>query len=82
MTLTKFSEFGLDPLIVKSVNRMGFEEATPIQEKTIPLGLLGKDIIGQAQTGTGKTAAFGLPLINKIDPKKIRCTIANYRANT
>lgn len=70
MTLTKFSEFGLDPLIVKSVNRMGFEEATPIQEKTIPLGLLGKDIIGQAQTGTGKTAAFGLPLINKIDTKK------------
>ncbi|MBC1435717.1 degradosome RNA helicase CshA [Paenilisteria rocourtiae] len=68
--MTKFSEFGLDPLIVKSVNRMGFEEATPIQEKTIPLGLLGKDIIGQAQTGTGKTAAFGLPLINKIDPKK------------
>ncbi|MBC1501593.1 DEAD/DEAH box helicase [Listeria weihenstephanensis] len=68
--MTKFSEFGLDPLIVKSVNRMGFEEATPIQEKTIPLGLLGKDIIGQAQTGTGKTAAFGLPLINKIDTKK------------
>lgn len=70
MTLTKFSEFGLDPQIVKSVNRMGFEEATPIQEKTIPLGLAGKDIIGQAQTGTGKTAAFGLPLINKIDSKK------------
>lgn len=69
MTLTKFSEFGLDEKIVKSVNRMGFEEATPIQEKTIPLGVAGKDLIGQAQTGTGKTAAFGLPLINKIDQK-------------
>lgn len=69
MTLTKFSEFGLDEKIVKSVNRMGFEEATPIQEKTIPLGLEGKDLIGQAQTGTGKTAAFGLPMIHKIDQK-------------
>ncbi|EAE4298561.1 ATP-dependent RNA helicase CshA [Listeria monocytogenes] len=67
--MTKFSEFGLDEKIVKSVNRMGFEEATPIQEKTIPLGLEGKDLIGQAQTGTGKTAAFGLPMIHKIDQK-------------
>ncbi|RAM15401.1 ATP-dependent RNA helicase CshA, partial [Listeria ivanovii] len=67
--MTKFSEFGLDEKIVKSVNRMGFEEATPIQEKTIPLGLAGKDLIGQAQTGTGKTAAFGLPMIHKIDQK-------------
>jgi len=46
---------------------MGFEEATPIQEGTIKFGLEGKDIIGQAQTGTGKTAAFGIPLIEKID---------------
>ncbi|EUJ30747.1 ATP-dependent RNA helicase [Listeria floridensis FSL S10-1187] len=67
--MTKFSEFGLDEKIVKSVKRMGFEEATPIQEKTIPIGLEGKDLIGQAQTGTGKTAAFGLPMIQKIDQK-------------
>ncbi|EUJ51869.1 putative ATP-dependent RNA helicase [Listeria fleischmannii FSL S10-1203] len=67
--MTKFSEFGLDEKIVKSVERMGFEEATPIQEKTIPIGLAGKDLIGQAQTGTGKTAAFGLPMIQKIDQK-------------
>jgi len=46
---------------------MGFEEATPIQEGTIKFGMEGKDIIGQAQTGTGKTAAFGIPLIEKID---------------
>jgi len=49
---------------------MGFEEATPIQAETIPLALEGKDVIGQAQTGTGKTAAFGLPMLNKIDSKK------------
>lgn len=48
---------------------MGFEEATPIQAKTIPLSKQGKDLIGQAQTGTGKTAAFGIPLIEKIDVK-------------
>ncbi|MDQ0178102.1 DEAD/DEAH box helicase [Bacillus chungangensis] len=67
--MTKFSELTLSPAILKSVNRMGFEEATPIQAKTIPLSLEGKDIIGQAQTGTGKTAAFGIPLIEKIDLK-------------
>lgn len=67
--MTKFSELGLDENVLKSVERMGFEEATPIQSKTIPLAIAGKDLIGQAQTGTGKTAAFGLPLIQKIDPK-------------
>src|SRR5699024_2997533 len=46
---------------------MGFEEATPIQEQTIPLALEGKDVIGQAQTGTGKTAAFGLPMLQKVN---------------
>ena len=46
---------------------MGFEEATPIQAKTIPLSMEGRDLIGQAQTGTGKTAAFGIPLIQKLD---------------
>ena len=45
---------------------MGFEEATPIQAETIPLGLEGKDLIGQAQTGTGKTTAFGIPMIEKL----------------
>nr|WP_184247890.1 DEAD/DEAH box helicase [Gracilibacillus halotolerans] len=47
---------------------MGFEEATPIQAQTIPLAITGKDVIGQAQTGTGKTAAFGIPMIEKIEP--------------
>lgn len=55
---------------MKALENMGFEEATPIQEQTIPLGLQGKDVIGQAQTGTGKTAAFGIPMIEKIDKKQ------------
>ena len=49
---------------------MGFEEATPIQAQTIPKALAGLDVIGQAQTGTGKTASFGLPMLQKIDPSK------------
>ncbi|MGE7365723.1 DEAD/DEAH box helicase [Desemzia incerta] len=63
----KFSELGLTPELLKAIERMGFEEATPIQEQTIPLAIEGKDVIGQAQTGTGKTAAFGLPMLQKID---------------
>ncbi|WP_438823879.1 DEAD/DEAH box helicase [Bacillus sp. JJ1566] len=54
---------------MKSINQMGFEEATPIQSQTIPLALEGHDVIGQAQTGTGKTAAFGIPLIENVDIK-------------
>ncbi len=63
----KFSEFGLSEDILASITRHGYEEATPIQEKTIPITLQGKDVIGQAQTGTGKTAAFGLPILEMID---------------
>ena len=48
---------------------MGFEEPTPIQMQTIPVLLTGKDLMGQAQTGTGKTAAFGIPIIERIDKK-------------
>ncbi|AQS54047.1 ATP-dependent RNA helicase CshA [Jeotgalibaca dankookensis] len=66
----KFSELGLSPELLKSIEAMGFEETTPIQEQTIPLGLKGLDVIGQAQTGTGKTAAFGLPMLEKIDRNK------------
>jgi ATP-dependent RNA helicase DeaD len=65
--LKTFQEFDLSPKVLRAVTEMGFEEATPIQEKTIPLAMEGRDLIGQAQTGTGKTAAFGLPLVNKID---------------
>lgn len=66
----KFTELDLKPEILKAIKRAGFEEATPIQEKTIPLVLQGKDVIGQAQTGTGKTAAFGLPILQNVDRKE------------
>ncbi len=65
----KFSELGLSTSLLKAVKRSGYEEATPIQEQTIPMVLAGDDVIGQAQTGTGKTAAFGLPIIEHVDTK-------------
>jgi ATP-dependent RNA helicase DeaD len=66
-SLTNFSELNVSESTLRSLKRMGFEEATPIQEGTIKFALEGRDIIGQAQTGTGKTAAFGIPIIEKID---------------
>ncbi|AYV69130.1 MULTISPECIES: DEAD/DEAH box helicase [Niallia] len=65
--MVKFQDLGISPATMKALKRMGFEEATPIQAETIPLSLQNKDLIGQAQTGTGKTAAFGVPLVDKID---------------
>lgn len=62
-----FYELGLSHPVNRAVADMGFEEATPIQEQTIPLLMAGRDVIGQAQTGTGKTAAFGIPLVEKLD---------------
>ncbi|WP_139368187.1 DEAD/DEAH box helicase [Priestia abyssalis] len=64
-----FKDLGISEQLTKSISEMGFEEATPIQSQTIPLALEGEDVIGQAQTGTGKTAAFGIPLTEKIDTK-------------
>ncbi|MBM7617659.1 ATP-dependent RNA helicase DeaD [Weissella uvarum] len=63
----KFAELGLSDDLLTAITKQGYEEATPIQEKTIPLILDGKDVIGQAQTGTGKTAAFGLPILQMLD---------------
>jgi ATP-dependent RNA helicase DeaD len=70
--LTTFAEFGLGQDVIQAVSDMGFEEATPIQAIAIPVALEGRDMIGQAQTGTGKTAAFGVPLINKIPASEDR----------
>lgn len=67
-----FAEFGLEPKVLQAITELGFEESTPIQEKAIPVAMTGRDLIGQAQTGTGKTAAFGIPLISKIDPTEER----------
>jgi ATP-dependent RNA helicase DeaD len=62
-----FNELDLQPKVLQAITELGFEEATPIQAKAIPIAMAGKDLIGQAQTGTGKTAAFGIPLVNRID---------------
>ena len=65
-----FYELGLSPALVQAVTDMGFREASPIQEKAIPILLEGHDLIGQAQTGTGKTAAFAIPVIEKVTTAK------------
>ena len=65
----RFDEMELQAPILRAVEEMGFEEMTPIQAGAIPIVMEGRDIIGQAQTGTGKTAAFGIPLLQLIDPK-------------
>ena len=62
----KFTDLNLSEDIQSAVVAAGFEQPSPIQELTIPLALEGKDVIWQAQTGTGKTAAFGLPTLDKI----------------
>ncbi|MGN0552279.1 MAG: DEAD/DEAH box helicase [Oscillospiraceae bacterium] len=67
-----FNELGLPQEIVRAVEEMGYEEATEIQSKAIPLLLEGKDVVGRSQTGTGKTAAFGLPAVTMIDPEGAR----------
>ena len=74
--MSQFTDFGLNPALLKAIKELGFENPMPIQEKTIPV-LLEKDVdfVGLAQTGTGKTAAFGLPLLNKIDETQ-RCVQA------
>ncbi len=77
MHTLKFEELNLSKEVQRAVVDMGFEEATPIQSQAIPVILTGKDIIGQAQTGTGKTASFGIPIIELIDDhlKKVQALV-------
>jgi ATP-dependent RNA helicase RhlE len=63
-----FQQFGLHPDLLKAVQQMGYKEPTPIQQQAIPIALTGRDLIGCAQTGTGKTAAFALPILHKLHP--------------
>jgi len=72
-----FEELCLDPRILRAVTEMGFEQTSPIQAKSIPIAMEGRDMIGQAQTGTGKTAAFGIPLLQRIDShsKKLQAIV-------
>ncbi len=69
MEKRRFSELGLSPEIQKAVDKMGFEEASPIQTAVIPAILAGRDVVGMSSTGSGKTAAFAIPAIEKVDPK-------------
>ena len=66
--MTTFKELGLSQPVLDALEHLGYKQPTPIQEETIPLLLQGRDVIGQAQTGTGKTAAFGLPMLEYVDP--------------
>ena len=68
MTPKLFSELGLSAEVLKAIDKLGFEQASPIQAEAIPVLLQGRDIVGQSQTGSGKTAAFAIPAIEKVDP--------------
>lgn len=67
---TTFADLNLDPLLLKALKDVGYETPSPIQAQTIPLLIKGKDVLGQAQTGTGKTAAFALPLLSRLNTKE------------
>jgi ATP-dependent RNA helicase DeaD len=68
MTTKLFSELGLSPEVLKAIDKLGFEQASPIQAEAIPVLMSGRDAVGQSQTGSGKTAAFAIPAIEKTDP--------------
>jgi hypothetical protein len=77
-----FQEFGLLDEVVHGVQSMGYVDPTPIQLRAIPVVLSGKDLMGSAQTGTGKTAAFALPILTKLKTKgKLRALISSRRGN-
>ena len=61
-----FNQFNLDSRLLAGIDRLGYTEATPIQTAALPAALAGKDLIGTAQTGTGKTAVFVLPILQKL----------------
>jgi len=67
MTSKLFSELGLSPEVLKAIDELGFEQAAPIQAEAIPVLMEGKDVVGQSQTGSGKTAAFAVPAVEKVD---------------
>ncbi len=70
MTKKSFTELGLSPDVLKAIDRLGFEMPAPIQAEAIPVLLQGKDVVGQSQTGSGKTAAFGVPAIELVKPEQ------------
>ena len=67
MTAKLFSELGLSPALLRAIDRLGYEKAAPIQSEAIPMIMAGNDVIGQSQTGSGKTAAFGIPAVELVE---------------
>ena len=70
MDKLRFAELGLSPEVLKAIDRMGFEEASPIQTAAIPVILSRRDVVGQSSTGSGKTVAFAIPAVERVEPKK------------
>src|SRR5690625_5886971 len=70
--ISNFSDLGLSEPILQAIKAIGYEQPSPIQAAAIPALLAGEDILGTAQTGTGKTAAFTLPLLSRLDPKQTK----------
>jgi len=70
MTPKLFSDLGLSPEVLKAIDKLGFEQAAPIQASAIPILMAGGDVVGQSQTGSGKTAAFAIPAIEKVDTRQ------------
>src|SRR5690348_5784169 len=66
--MTSFTDLGLEPALLRAIHNVGYDAPSPIQEEAIPPLLAGSDVIGQAQTGSGKTAAFGLPMLQYVNP--------------
>ncbi len=69
-TAISFADMGLPQPLLQSLSELGYETPSPIQASSIPILMEGRDLLGQAQTGTGKTAAFALPMLARLDPKK------------
>ena len=70
--MTKFTDLGLSPEVLKAVADAGYDTPTPIQAQAIPVALSGRDVLGIAQTGTGKTAAFTLPMLSLLEKGRAR----------
>src|SRR3954462_7003386 len=70
MTTKLFSELGLSAELLKAIDKLGFEQASPIQAEAIPILMTGRDVVGQSQTGSGKTLAFAVPAVEKVNPQE------------
>src|SRR5690349_5283616 len=74
-----FGALNLSPSILQKITKLGFTVPTPIQQQAIPVALKGRDLVGIAQTGTGKTLAFGLPIVENLETSKIALILAPTR---